>query len=226
MRRDKAALVNNSSTGSGSNGVLKVHHPASLNTFCDRYPSDLAVNVTWIAKPSSINQSLINIEPNVIGHHFISGLNVCPKINNEQGCPLSLELIVNSTIYHTFNPHEDDDDEDDDDTIPCVIPVKVRISNQQFLGCKGLNFILEVAQESIELKSDSSISWLGITSHTIQQLEATETIELELLASFPSPGVYEINQFAVRMNGGYSNSIGSFFTFPTQCLVTVLDKQL
>jgi hypothetical protein len=217
------------------------HHPASLKAFCDRYPSDIAVMVTWGGTSSNAGgfSSSSFHPPDLLdssttassfllsqGNHHISGLPVCPRLdmkttsNQQEGCPLCLDISVSSIIHHSFrNSDGEEEEEEGDDTLPCVVPVKVRVSNQQFLGSKPVDFVLEVAQESQELSSDN-LSWLGTTSYTVKALEATETVELELHALIPSPGVYELNQFGARMLTGN----GSFFTFPIQCLVTVLDK--
>mmetsp|Transcript_3605 Transcript_3605/g.4808 ORF Transcript_3605/g.4808 Transcript_3605/m.4808 type:complete len:1429 (+) Transcript_3605:67-4353(+) len=257
VRRERAAGDHNSSSSDDNSiDPHSTHyHPASLKTFCHHYPSDISIVVSWGGHGSNgksgggngsggggsasfdLLDDLSMKSCTIQGCHYLSGLSVCPKVkmikekqNNTTiavGCPLSLEINVDSLITHNFsndnnNDIEDDDGDDEDsstEALPCVVPISIRITNQQFIGSLPLDFIFEIAEESSDLWSDGSISWLGINQYTIKSLEASETYELTLHVCFPCPGVYELNQFGIRM----LNNKSHFFTFPIQTLVTVLN---
>ena len=194
VRRERAA------EGSQSNDETSVlrhssRHPGSPAGLCGRYPPDLAFVVTWdtAAKP----------EARATGHHQFVGLHVCPQLSRatSNDCALALNIQVPAIVNHNFGSGN------------CIIPVTVTVSNQQFASDgECLGFVLEAAESRI-----SSLRWLGAVKQTVNALAPTESLNANFCASVSTPGVYDLNNFGVRMM-----TSGRVHSFPLQALVSVV----
>jgi len=176
-------------------------HPCSPSALCDRHPSDLSVLVTWGAEDDVPGKV-------VTGHHQVINLSVCPDpAPRRLACPLALEIRAPAVVHHDFEA----------DPV-CMVPVAAIVSNQLFEDDPGstLGLTLEVARESCDQTSGSSVTWLGPVVLTVERLASSQSSGLDLCACVAGPGVYELNHFGARLRDG------RYFSFPVQALLTVI----
>lgn len=140
----------------------------------------------------------------VSGNNQMRAIGVCPVDNHAAvPCPLALSLEVAPVVHHNFRAEPS-----------CTFPVTLRLTNLLTSHDAPMDFVIEVARESSELVS--SLTWLGSGIYTVNELKASEEVELGLSAYCDVPGIYQLNRFNVRLPDG------RLFAFPTQAIVEVL----
>lgn len=142
----------------------------------------------------------------VSGHNQMRAIGVCPVDNRAAvPCPLALSVDVAPVVHHNFRAEPS-----------CTFPVTLRLTNLLTSHDAPMDFVIEVARESFEV--ESSLTWLGSGICTVNELKASEEVELSLSACCDVPGIYQLNRFTVRLPDG------RLFAFPTQAIVEILSQ--
>ena len=195
VRRERAAEGAHTHDGD-MQPVNSSRHPGSAAGLCGRYPHDLAVVVTWNADGK---------ERLVTGHHQFAGVHVCPQqsLDVSKDCALAVDVHLPAMVHHNFGSGD------------CVVPVTVRVSNQFFEGDgHNLDFVLEATESR-----GSAVRWLGAVQQSVNGLAPADSVDICFCASISVPGVFDLNNFGIRMHGS-----DKIYTFPIQAIVSVCEN--
>jgi len=144
---------------------------------------------------------------NVNGYHQVVGISVAPAPPCTKACPLAVDIMhVPSVVRHNFTEEQS-----------CPIPVTVRVANQLLdAQAEAVDIGFGIIQDSWEISSESAISWVGAVQCTIRSLKSATSVDIHLCACVSGPGVYDLNQFTVRLL-----LHGKCFSFPVHAAVSV-----
>ena len=175
-------------------------HPGSPQAHTARHPGQLTVCVSWASDDA------------ISGYHFTAGISVspapAPKSRTPHAprlAPVKLHLVHPASVIHDFTPANP----------TCRIPISVMLTNSLSVhGGSPLDFRFQKAPDA----TGSPLSWLGNIRHSIRALAPADSETLNLCACVSSPGVYELNEFEVLVDGVSHR-------FSAQYLVTVQQQQ-
>jgi len=203
VRRDRAAGAGSSGSSDGD-GTLACR-PASLEGVCGRHPAEISLLVTWGGSNKEGGGSASSL--NVNGYHQVVGISVAPAPPCTKACPLAVDIMhVPSVVRHNFTEEQS-----------CPIPVTVRVANQLLdAQAEAVDIGFGIIQDSWEISSESAISWVGAVQCTIRSLKSATSVDIHLCACVSGPGVYDLNQFTVRLL-----LHGKCFSFPVHAAVSV-----
>ena len=115
----------------------------------------------------------------VTGHHYLLDLSINRDTKNN---PLHMVLLAPSVVKHDFSLSN-----------LCQVPVKINLKN---VSDEKITFVIQAVSDTGSL----CFNWVGSTSIKVEALEPDCFVTLSLVASFLTPGCYNLNRFSLKIN--------------------------
>ena len=152
-----------------------------VNTeFCWDLKNMLKQRVDPLALDLILSWELENNEEIVSGHHYLLDLQV-PRDKKKN--PIHAVVLAPTLVQHDFSKD-----------ILCQVSVKISFKN---ISGEALNTVFV---QAVQDEDGQSLVWVGNTSKKVHGMAPGSTEELQLFASFQSPGCYNLNKFSIKVD--------------------------